>query len=71
LHEELAQLRMPVLAMAGERDAKFAAIAREMAGRIPGAVLRIVPEAGHAVPLERAQAFAAELGEFLKGSIDA
>ncbi len=71
LHEELAQLRMPVLAMAGERDAKFAAIAREMAGRIPGAVLRIVPEAGHAVPLERARAFAAELGEFLKGSIDA
>jgi pimeloyl-ACP methyl ester carboxylesterase len=62
---------MPALVMAGERDAKFAAIARGMAARIPGAALRIVPEAGHAVPLERAGAFAAALDEFLKGSIDA
>jgi 2-succinyl-6-hydroxy-2,4-cyclohexadiene-1-carboxylate synthase len=70
-HGALADLRMPALVMAGERDAKFAAIARGMAARIPGAALRIVPEAGHAVPLERAGAFAAALDEFLKGSIDA
>ncbi|MCW5590939.1 MAG: 2-succinyl-5-enolpyruvyl-6-hydroxy-3-cyclohexene-1-carboxylic-acid synthase [Burkholderiales bacterium] len=71
LHGELARLEMPVLAMAGSLDTKFAAIARDMAGRIPGARLVLVPDAGHAVPLERAQAFAAELEAFLQGSIDA
>ena len=71
LHDGLARLEMPVLAMAGSLDTKFAAIARDMAGRIPGARLVLVPDAGHAVPLERAQAFAAELDAFLQGSIDA
>ena len=70
-HDELARLDMPVLVMAGEHDAKFAAIARDMAGRIPRATLAIVPGAGHAVPLEQAPAFAAALEEFLKRSIDA
>ncbi len=71
VHDELARLDMPVLVMAGEHDAKFAAIARDMAGRIPRARLAIVPGAGHAVPLEQAPAFVAALDEFLKGSIDA
>ncbi len=65
-HGRLAELSMPVLVMAGEHDAKFAAIARDLAARIPGAILRIVPDCGHAVPLERAQAFVAELKAFLK-----
>jgi 2-succinyl-5-enolpyruvyl-6-hydroxy-3-cyclohexene-1-carboxylate synthase len=71
LHDELAGLCVPTLVMAGEKDDKFAAIARDMAGRIPDAILRIVPGAGHAVPLERAATFAAEIDGFLKGSIDA
>ncbi|MCM2329275.1 MAG: 2-succinyl-6-hydroxy-2,4-cyclohexadiene-1-carboxylate synthase, partial [Lysobacter sp.] len=65
-HDELSRLAMPVLAMAGELDAKFAAIARDMASRIGGATLCIVPGAGHAVPLERAAACAAEIETFLK-----
>ena len=39
LHDQLAGLRMPVLLMAGEKDAKFAAIASEMAQRISGAAV--------------------------------
>ncbi|MGE0355392.1 MAG: 2-succinyl-5-enolpyruvyl-6-hydroxy-3-cyclohexene-1-carboxylic-acid synthase [Burkholderiales bacterium] len=70
-HAALASLAMPVLALAGERDAKFAAIAADMAARIPGARLGLVPGAGHAVPLERAAEFAAALEEFLKETIDA
>ncbi len=70
-HGDLARLPMPVLVMAGERDAKFSAIARDMAARIPNAALRLVAGAGHAVPLERAGACAAELEEFLERSIDA
>jgi pimeloyl-ACP methyl ester carboxylesterase len=42
-----------------------------MAARIPGAAVRIVPGAGHAVPLERAEACAAEIENFLRRSIDA
>ncbi|HQZ45499.1 MAG TPA: 2-succinyl-5-enolpyruvyl-6-hydroxy-3-cyclohexene-1-carboxylic-acid synthase [Usitatibacteraceae bacterium] len=70
VHDALAGLSMPVLVMAGERDEKFSGIARDMAGRIPGAVVRLVAGAGHAVPIERAAACAAALEEFLKGSID-
>ena len=38
---------------------------RELAARIPGAVLRIVPGAGHGYFLERADAFIAMCLEFL------
>lgn len=65
VHDQLAQLAMPVLLMAGELDGKYAVIAREMAALIPGAVVRIVAESGHAVPLERAAACAVELDSFL------
>jgi 2-succinyl-5-enolpyruvyl-6-hydroxy-3-cyclohexene-1-carboxylate synthase len=70
LHDALPRLAMPVLAMAGELDAKFSAIATDMAARIPGATVRIVPGAGHAVPLERAAECAREIETFLKRSID-
>jgi 2-succinyl-5-enolpyruvyl-6-hydroxy-3-cyclohexene-1-carboxylate synthase len=67
-HGELAQLRMPVLLMAGEQDAKFVAAARDMAARIPGAQVRIIAGAGHAVPLERARECALEIDAFLTRS---
>ncbi len=70
-HGDLGRLSMPVLVMAGEHDAKFSAIAHDMAARIPKAALRIVAGAGHAVPLERAPECGRELEEFLKRSIDA
>lgn len=71
VHGELPRLAMPVLVMAGEHDAKFGAIARDMAARIPGAALAIAAGAGHAVPLERAAECARDLEEFLERSIDA
>lgn len=71
VHAQLAHLAMPVMLMAGEEDAKFAAIAREMAAHIPASDLRIVTGAGHAVPIERAAECAAELEQFLRRSIDA
>ena len=43
---------MPVTMIIGERDAKFRAIAGEMAAGIPRAQLVVVPGAGHAVHLE-------------------
>jgi len=57
LHARLGELRVPVCLVAGEEDARFCAIARELADRIPGGRLEIVPEAGHAAHLENPAAF--------------
>jgi pimeloyl-ACP methyl ester carboxylesterase len=46
------ELAVPVTLVAGERDAKFTQLAREMAAAIPAATLAIVPDAGHAIHLE-------------------
>ena len=56
---------MPVLLVAGRLDAKFAAIADQMAALIPRATVAIVPDAGHVVHLERADAFLAALRRWL------
>jgi pimeloyl-ACP methyl ester carboxylesterase len=49
---------MPILLVAGARDAKFRAIAQEMAVAIgPNASVALVDGAGHAAPFERPPAF--------------
>ena len=48
----LGEVGAPVTLIVGERDAKFVAIARRMAGSLPAAEVSIVPGAGHAVHLE-------------------
>lgn len=52
LWEALRHLTMPVHLLVGEHDAKFVAIARAMAQKIPHAALTIAPSAGHTVHLE-------------------
>jgi 2-succinyl-6-hydroxy-2,4-cyclohexadiene-1-carboxylate synthase len=60
--DRLGELSMPVTLVVGERDAKFRAIAADMARRIPNAEIVTVPGAGHAVHLEAPDAVAALLG---------
>jgi 2-succinyl-6-hydroxy-2,4-cyclohexadiene-1-carboxylate synthase len=55
LWDRLAELSMPVVLMAGERDEKFREIGERMAGELPGAELVVVPGVGHAVHLEAPQ----------------
>ena len=43
---------MPVQWVVGEEDAKFRAIAEELARGVPGARVAVVPGAGHAAHLE-------------------
>ena len=52
LWDRLAELRMPVKLVVGERDAKFQAIAGQMAAVVPDGEVVVVPGAGHAVHLE-------------------
>jgi 2-succinyl-6-hydroxy-2,4-cyclohexadiene-1-carboxylate synthase len=52
LWERLGELAVPVTLVVGERDAKFVAIAEEMAAGFREARVVVVPGAGHAVHLE-------------------
>jgi 2-succinyl-6-hydroxy-2,4-cyclohexadiene-1-carboxylate synthase len=63
---ELHSLAMPVLVVSGERDERFAALGRRLAGAIgANATFATVPGAGHAAHRERPDAFLAVLRDFL------
>jgi pimeloyl-ACP methyl ester carboxylesterase len=62
----LGAIRVPVLVVAGDDDRITpAAGMKEMAGRIPGAGLVLVPDAGHLAPLEQPAAVSSALRGFL------
>jgi 2-succinyl-6-hydroxy-2,4-cyclohexadiene-1-carboxylate synthase len=61
LWERLDEIAMPVAVLAGERDAKFVALANRLAQGLPRAALTIVPGAGHALTLEAPGAVAAAI----------
>jgi 2-succinyl-6-hydroxy-2,4-cyclohexadiene-1-carboxylate synthase len=63
--DELSKLRMPVLAIAGESDDKYAQIAERMAAALPDGHAAIVPRAGHAAHLEQPEAVAELVLAFL------
>jgi 2-succinyl-6-hydroxy-2,4-cyclohexadiene-1-carboxylate synthase len=61
----LPEVRVPVLLLAGALDHKFVVVARAMADRLPSAELVVVPRAGHAVHLERPDAWLESVTAFL------
>jgi 2-succinyl-6-hydroxy-2,4-cyclohexadiene-1-carboxylate synthase len=61
LWDRLGELTMPVVLIAGERDAKFRTIAERMAERIPDAEVVTIPATGHAAHLERPDLVAAAI----------
>jgi 2-succinyl-6-hydroxy-2,4-cyclohexadiene-1-carboxylate synthase len=63
--DRLPSLQTPVLAVAGELDERYAADARRMAELVPKGQARLVSDAGHAAHLERPDAFAELLLDFL------
>lgn len=66
LWDRLGALAMPVLVVAGERDAKFRALGERLVASIgAGAELALVPGAGHAAHLEQPAAFAGLLRRWL------
>lgn len=64
LGDDLARSEVPLLLVAGARDDKYVAMARALA-EVSGARSVIVPGAGHAVHLERPDALAEIVTEFL------
>jgi len=65
LWDRLGELPMPVLVVAGERDAKYAAIGLRMAELIPHATFAAIAGAGHAAHLEAPDVFAGVLEAWL------
>jgi 2-succinyl-6-hydroxy-2,4-cyclohexadiene-1-carboxylate synthase len=65
--DRLGRIEAPALVVAGADDERYVAFAHRLAAAIPDAEVAIVPEAGHAVHLERPVAFAALLAAHLAG----
>jgi 2-succinyl-6-hydroxy-2,4-cyclohexadiene-1-carboxylate synthase len=68
LWDRLSELSMPVTLIVGERDAKFRAIAEDMASGLPRARVVVVPDSGHAVHLEAPVAVVEALGVSVNSS---
>jgi len=63
--EVLGRIRTPTLVVAGADDKVTPpSCAEELAERIPGARLEVIPQAGHQAPLEQADAFNGIVGRF-------
>lgn len=65
LWDRLREIAVPTLLVVGALDRKFVEIGRRMERRLPAAALEVVAEAGHAVHLERPEAWVASVGGFL------
>lgn len=68
LWDELPGLRVPTLLIHGALDARYSALARELAAQLPRSVRYEVPSAGHTPHLEQAPLFAAALLRHLEQS---
>lgn len=66
LFDVLARVEAPVLLVAGALDRKFVEVARDLAARLPRAEVCEIADAGHAVHLERPEAFLAAARDFLR-----
>ncbi len=66
LHDQIGDITAPSLLLAGALDAKFAAIANEMAEAMPGARAQLVPGAGHAAHIEKAAYCARTITAFIE-----
>ena len=70
LQRELAKIELPICFAAGAEDAKFAALAADLARRVRSGRAESIPEAGHAAHLESPEHFARVARRFF-ASVDA
>lgn len=63
--ERLSELKIPVLYICGEKDAKYVKIGREMVDLCPALTLDTIPQAGHALHITHAEPVARTVKEWL------
>jgi len=61
----LAEVKVPVLAVAGARDEKYVALARRIAATVPQGTLAVIPDAGHSAPLQSPDETAKCIADFI------
>lgn len=66
LRPALERLTIPVLWIAGARDARYVTLAEEACDRLPRGTVAIAPDTGHRVPWERPGWFAERVTTFLQ-----
>lgn len=65
LWDALPDMTLPVHLIVGEHDAKFRAIASDMASALPHVQTTVIDNAGHALHLEQPQAFVLAVQDFV------
>jgi 2-succinyl-6-hydroxy-2,4-cyclohexadiene-1-carboxylate synthase len=66
---ELGQIKVPVLWVVGERDEKFHGLGQRAVSMMSQARLAVAPSAGHRVPWDCGEWFAARVAEFVRASV--
>jgi 2-succinyl-6-hydroxy-2,4-cyclohexadiene-1-carboxylate synthase len=61
----LSRITIPTLIVVGERDSKFTEIGKRLNDQIGGSEFIVIANAGHAVHLDRPEAFISALEDFL------
>jgi len=65
--DDLPSLEMPALVVVGEHDKAFLRAGEVMAAKLPNATHEVLPDGGHIVNIEVAEAFDASVIRFLSG----
>jgi pimeloyl-ACP methyl ester carboxylesterase len=63
--DELASIAVPALVLVGEQDTAYARAGEVMSAKLPNATHVVIPDAGHVVNIEQAEAFNRAVIEFL------
>jgi len=66
--EQLSELKLPTLFLVGQYDEVRVETARDFQVRVPGSILRVVPDAGHGIQRDQPQAFNEAIVEFIAGA---
>jgi proline iminopeptidase len=66
--EQLRELKLPTLFLVGQYDEVRVETARQFQARVPGSILRVIPDAAHGIQRDQPEAFNEAIVEFIEGA---
>lgn len=64
--ERLSELKLPTLFVVGQYDEVRVETARDFQARVPGSIVRVIPDAGHGIHRDQPQVFNEAIAEFIR-----
>ena len=64
--ERLGELKLPTLFVVGQYDEVRVETAQDFQARVPGSILRVIPDSGHGITRDQPEAFNEVIGGFLR-----